>query len=89
MPPEAGSLKAFYICADLTSEQYKQKWGFKKNQALIAKSLARDRKKEDAKDAALEGEKKCLINSIRFRYVVRVAEFNNPSALFWGNKIEQ
>ena len=31
---------------DLTPEQYKQKWGFKKSQALIAKSLARDRKKK-------------------------------------------
>mgnify|MGYP006294347335 CR=1 FL=1 len=31
---------------DLTPEQYKQKWGFKKNQALIAKGLARDRKKK-------------------------------------------
>lgn len=31
---------------DLTPEEYKQKWGFKKNQALIAKGLARQRKKK-------------------------------------------
>ena len=31
---------------DLTPEEYKQKWGYKKNQALIAKGLARDRKKK-------------------------------------------
>ncbi len=31
---------------DLTPEEYKQKWGYRKNQALIAKGLARDRKKK-------------------------------------------
>ncbi|MFO7717287.1 MAG: MucR family transcriptional regulator [Desulfohalobium sp.] len=30
----------------LTPEEYKAKWGFKKTQALIAKSLARERKKK-------------------------------------------
>jgi predicted transcriptional regulator len=30
----------------LTPAQYKQKWGYKKNQALIAKSLARERRKK-------------------------------------------
>jgi predicted transcriptional regulator len=31
---------------NLTPEEYKQKWGYRKNQALIAKGLARDRKKK-------------------------------------------
>jgi len=30
----------------LTPQQYKEKWGFKKNQALIAKSLARQRRQK-------------------------------------------
>ncbi len=30
----------------LTPVEYKQKWGFKKNQALIAKALARERRKK-------------------------------------------
>jgi predicted transcriptional regulator len=30
----------------LTPEQYKEKWGFKKNQSLIAKALARERRKK-------------------------------------------
>ncbi len=30
---------------DLTPNQYKEKWGFKKNTPLIAKSLARERRK--------------------------------------------
>ena len=30
----------------LTPDEYKEKWGFKKNQALIAKGLARERKKK-------------------------------------------
>ena len=30
----------------LTPEEYKEKWGFKKNQPLIAKGLARERKKK-------------------------------------------
>ncbi|ACV68199.1 MucR family transcriptional regulator [Desulfohalobium retbaense] len=30
----------------LTPAEYKEKWGFKKTQALIAKSLARERKKK-------------------------------------------
>lgn len=30
----------------LTPERYKQKWGYKKTQALIAKSLARERRKK-------------------------------------------
>ena len=30
----------------LTPQQYKEKWGFKKNQALIAKALARERRKK-------------------------------------------
>ena len=30
----------------LTHAEYKAKWGFKKNQALVAKSLARERKKK-------------------------------------------
>ena len=30
----------------LTPQQYKEKWGMKKNQALIAKSLARQRRKK-------------------------------------------
>jgi predicted transcriptional regulator len=31
---------------DLTPEEYKEKWGFKKNQSLIAKELARQRKQK-------------------------------------------
>lgn len=31
---------------DLTPAEYKEKWGFKKNQSLIAKSLARERKEK-------------------------------------------
>ena len=31
---------------DLTPEGYKTKWGFKKNTSLVAKSLARDRRKK-------------------------------------------
>ena len=31
---------------DLTPEEYKEKWGFKKNAPLIAKDLARQRKKK-------------------------------------------
>ncbi len=30
----------------LTPAQYREKWGYKKNQALIAKSLARERRKK-------------------------------------------
>jgi len=30
----------------LTPEEYKKKWGYKKNQSLIAKSLARERRKK-------------------------------------------
>ena len=30
----------------LTPEEYKEKWGFKKNQSLVAKALARQRKKK-------------------------------------------
>ncbi len=30
----------------LTPEEYKKKWGYKKNQALIAKALARERRKK-------------------------------------------
>ena len=30
----------------LTPQQYKEKWGLKKNQALISKSLARERRKK-------------------------------------------
>ena len=30
----------------LTAEEYKAKWGYKKNQALVAKSLARERRKK-------------------------------------------
>lgn len=38
---------------DLTPEEYKQKWGFNKNQALIAKGLARDRKKKKMQEMQL------------------------------------
>ena len=31
---------------DITPEEYKAKWGYKKNQSLVCKSLARDRKKK-------------------------------------------
>ena len=31
---------------DMTPEEYKQKWGYKKNQSLVAKSLARERRKK-------------------------------------------
>ncbi|MFN2267508.1 MAG: MucR family transcriptional regulator [Desulfonatronovibrio sp.] len=31
---------------DLTPEQYKEKWGLKKNTSLVAKSLARERRKK-------------------------------------------
>ncbi len=31
---------------NLTPQEYKEKWGLKKNQALIAKSLARERRKK-------------------------------------------
>jgi predicted transcriptional regulator len=31
---------------DLTPAEYKEKWGYKKGQSLIAKGLARDRKKK-------------------------------------------
>ena len=31
---------------ELTPEEYKSKWGFKKNASLVAKSLARDRRKK-------------------------------------------
>jgi len=30
----------------LTPQQYKEKWGFKKNQSLVAKSLSRQRRKK-------------------------------------------
>jgi predicted transcriptional regulator len=30
----------------LTPQQYKEKWGFKKNQPLVAKSLSRQRRKK-------------------------------------------
>jgi predicted transcriptional regulator len=30
----------------LTSQQYKEKWGFKKNQSLVAKALSRQRRKK-------------------------------------------
>ncbi|MCF8040032.1 MAG: MucR family transcriptional regulator [Desulfohalobiaceae bacterium] len=36
--------KRHFATHGLTPEEYKQKWGYKKNQALIAKGLARDRK---------------------------------------------
>ncbi len=44
----------------LTPEEYKKKWGYKKTQSLIAKSLARERRKKDAGNTALE-EKKDVI----------------------------
>jgi predicted transcriptional regulator len=31
---------------DLTPEEYKEKWGFKKNQSLVTKELARQRKQK-------------------------------------------
>ena len=31
---------------ELTPEEYKAKWGYKKNQSLVCKSLARERKKK-------------------------------------------
>ncbi|EFI33773.1 transcriptional regulator, MucR family [Desulfonatronospira thiodismutans ASO3-1] len=31
---------------DMTPEEYKEKWGYKKNQSLVAKSLARERRKK-------------------------------------------
>lgn len=31
---------------DLTADQYKEKWGLKKNTSLVAKSLARERRKK-------------------------------------------
>ncbi|RQD60645.1 MucR family transcriptional regulator [Desulfonatronovibrio magnus] len=31
---------------DLTPDEYKEKWGFKKNASLVCKSLARDRRKK-------------------------------------------
>ena len=31
---------------DLTPEEYKAKWGYKKNQSLVCKALARERKKK-------------------------------------------
>lgn len=31
---------------DLTPEEYKEKWGYKKNTALVAKALARQRRKK-------------------------------------------
>ncbi len=31
---------------DVTPEAYKEKWGYKKNQSLVAKSLARERRKK-------------------------------------------
>ncbi len=31
---------------DLTPEQYKEKWGYKKNTSLVAKALARERRKK-------------------------------------------
>lgn len=31
---------------DITPEEYKEKWGYKKNQSLVAKSLARERRKK-------------------------------------------
>ncbi len=38
--------KRHFAAHDLTPEEYKQKWGYKKSQSLIAKGLARDRKKK-------------------------------------------
>ncbi|WP_291319561.1 MucR family transcriptional regulator [Desulfonatronospira sp.] len=31
---------------NMTPEEYKEKWGYKKNQSLVAKSLARERRKK-------------------------------------------
>ena len=31
---------------DMTPDEYKEKWGYKKNQFLVAKSLARERRKK-------------------------------------------
>ncbi len=31
---------------DMTPDEYKEKWGYKKNQSLVAKSLARERRKK-------------------------------------------
>ncbi|WP_291322657.1 MucR family transcriptional regulator [Desulfonatronospira sp.] len=38
--------KKHFAKHDMTTEEYKEKWGYKKNQSLIAKSLARERKKK-------------------------------------------
>ncbi len=31
---------------DMTPDEYKEKWGYKKNQSLVAKALARERRKK-------------------------------------------
>ena len=38
--------KKHFAKHDMTPEEYKAKWGYKKNQSLVAKSLARERKKK-------------------------------------------
>ncbi|WP_291322962.1 MucR family transcriptional regulator [Desulfonatronospira sp.] len=38
--------KKHFAKHDLTTEEYKAKWGYKKNQSLVAKSLARERRKK-------------------------------------------
>ncbi len=38
--------KKHFAKHDMTTEEYKAKWGYKKNQALVAKALARERRKK-------------------------------------------
>ncbi|EFI33280.1 transcriptional regulator, MucR family [Desulfonatronospira thiodismutans ASO3-1] len=38
--------KKHFAKHDMTPEEYKAKWGYKKNQSLVAKSLARERRKK-------------------------------------------
>ncbi|EFI36313.1 transcriptional regulator, MucR family [Desulfonatronospira thiodismutans ASO3-1] len=38
--------KKHFAKHDMTTEEYKEKWGYKKNQSLVCKSLARERKKK-------------------------------------------